>query len=400
MTLDFQHVQAQVHELGKNAEVRQKHTIEMRTAAESLLHQYAGQFERLRERVEKATRFDQNLRCAVPTDPTLAPQEPLDSRHPLPEMPAPVTVIAADGSQIPLDRHAEVEYCLINVGAVRQVMGSSQAPQTFIESRLLFEDALWTGTGTITDATLAVMRDRYERTILADLLDGAVPPIITFTDGQMELWGALDSSGDTSQFAHQLEEYLMALRRMCAAGAVSAGYVVKPHANLVVRLLEVMQVAETELAEIRRLFPLRGATDLHLFRNLLRPGERSAVFSLQSFSARQYRDELALHFFYLNVGRAGHPALARVEVPLWVAADAQKLDHLHAVLVAQCRMVGSRPYPYVLHRAHETAVVSLEERDQVTQMIVQELHRQGVEVGEQSEKQGLKESQGRTGYKR
>lgn len=315
-------------------------------------------------------------------------------------MPAPVTVIAADGSQIPLDRHAEVEYCLINVGAVRQVMGSSQAPQTFIESRLLFEDALWTGTGTITDATLAVMRDRYERTILADLLDGAVPPIITFTDGQMELWGALDSSGDTSQFAHQLEEYLMALRRMCAAGAVSAGYVVKPHANLVVRLLEVMQVAETELAEIRRLFPLRGATDLHLFRNLLRPGERSAVFSLQSFSARQYRDELALHFFYLNVGRAGHPALARVEVPLWVAADAQKLDHLHAVLVAQCRMVGSRPYPYVLHRAHETAVVSLEERDQVTQMIVQELHRQGVEVGEQSEKQGLKESQGRTGYKR
>jgi hypothetical protein len=400
MTLDYQRVQEQVHELGKNAAGRQKENQEKRLVAENLLHEYARQFERLRQRVEQGVRFEQNLRCAVPPDPTLAPQEALDSRHPLPTMPAQVTVIAADGSQIPLDRHAEVEYCLINVGAVRQVMGCSQAPQTHIQSQLLFDEALWIGSGTITDATLAVMRDRYERTILADLLDGAADPVITFTDGQMELWGALDSSGDTSQFARQLEEYLNALRRMCAAGAVSAGYVVKPHANLVVRLLEVMKVSEIELADIRHQSPLRGATDLHMFCELLEPGERSAVFSLQSFSARQYRDELALHFFYLNVGRAGHPALARIEIPLWVAADAQKLDHLHAVLVAQCRMMGSRPYPYLLHRAHETAVVSLEERDQVTQMIVHELYKHGVEVGEKSEKQGLKEVQGRTGYKK
>jgi hypothetical protein len=230
-------------------------------------------------------------------------------------------------------------------------------------------------------------------------LDGADAPVITFTDGQMELWGSVDSTGDTTQFARQLEEYLNALRRMCTAGAVSAGYVDKPYANLVVRLLELMAVAETELPDIKRQFPLRGATDLHLFSNLLDPGERSAVFSLHSFSARQYRDELALHFFYLNVGRAGHPALARVEIPLWVAADPDKLNNLHAVLVAQCRMLGPRPYPYLLHRAHETAVVSFAERDQVTQMIVQELHRQGVEVGEQSQKQGLKEVQRRTGYK-
>jgi hypothetical protein len=209
----------------------------------------------------------------------------------------------------------------------------------------------------------------------------------------------LDSSGDTSQFAHQLEEYLTALRRMYAAGAVSAGYVDKPHANLVVRLLELMRVAEAELPEIRRQFPLRGATDLYLFRNILRPGERSAVFALQSFSSRQYREELALHFFYLNVGRPGKPALARVEIPLWVAADPQKLNHLHALLVAQCRAMGTRPYPYLLHRAHETAVVSLDERDQVTQMIVHELRRRGVEVGEKSQKQGSKELQGRTRYK-
>jgi hypothetical protein len=107
---------------------------------------------------------------------------------------------------------------------------------------------------------------------------------------------------------------------------------------------------------------------------------------------------LALHFFYVNVGRAGHSSLARVEIPTWVARDAQKLNLLHAVLVDQCRMMGERPYPYLLHRAHEVATVSFQERDQVTQMIALELRRRGVEVGEQSAKQGNKELSGKTRY--
>ena len=74
------------------------------------------------------------------------------------------------------------------------------------------------------------------------------------------------------------------------------------------------------------------------------------------------------------------------------------LDFLHATLVQQCRVMGSRPYPYVLHRAHEAAVVKLEEKDQVTQMIVNELHRRGVEVGEMSNKQVAKDLGGRTAY--
>ncbi len=68
------------------------------------------------------------------------------------------------------------------------------------------------------------------------------------------------------------------------------------------------------------------------------------------------------------------------------------------MLVDQCRILGTRPYPYLLHRAHETAVVSLEERDQVTQMIVMELQRQGVPLAGQSQKQALKQSAGRTRF--
>jgi hypothetical protein len=88
-----------------------------------------------------------------------------------------------------------------------------------------------------------------------------------------------------------------------------------------------------------------------------------------------------------------------VEIPAWVAEDAGMLDNLHAALVDQCRIMGSRPYPYLLHRAHEAAVVSLAEKEQVTQMIALELRRRGVILGEQSYKQSAKDLQGKTRYK-
>jgi hypothetical protein len=107
---------------------------------------------------------------------------------------------------------------------------------------------------------------------------------------------------------------------------------------------------------------------------------------------------LALRFFYLNVGRTDAAWLARVEIPAWVAEDPQKLDSLHAVLVDQCKILGTRAYPYLLHRAHETAVVTLEEKDQLTQMIILELRRRGVWVGEASHKQAAKSLGKRTSY--
>ena len=60
---------------------------------------------------------------------------------------------------------------------------------------------------------------------------------------------------------------------------------------------------------------------------------------------------------------------------------------LHAALISQCRILGARAYPYILHRAHEIAVVKYQEKQQVEQMLMQELLRAGVEVGEPSSKQ-------------
>ena len=116
------------------------------------------------------------------------------------------------------------------------------------------------------------------------------------------------------------------------------------------------------------------------------------MFAIHSSSAKLYKDEIALHFFYLNVGRAG---LARVEIPAWVAGSPEKLDALHAALIEQCRIMGPRPYPYLLHRAHEVAVVSIREKEQATQWIAQELRQRGVPVGERSFKQSAKDLPGK-----
>jgi len=114
------------------------------------------------------------------------------------------------------------------------------------------------------------------------------------------------------------------------------------------------------------------------------------VFRLQSRTAREYSGGLALHFFYLNVGREANPQLVRVEIPAWVAGKQDKLDDLQAVLVEQSRILGDRAYPYLLHPAHETALVTMAEKEQVTEMLLGELRRRGVAVGAPSPKRILK----------
>jgi hypothetical protein len=61
--------------------------------------------------------------------------------------------------------------------------------------------------------------------------------------------------------------------------------------------------------------------------------------------------------------------------------------------------MGARPYPYLLHRSHEAAVVSLEEKEQVTEMISLELRKRGLPVGDPSNKQFAKDQAGRTRLK-
>ena len=406
MALDFQQVREQIKRLGENAPGRARQLSRQREQALELLKGNALDLEQLRQKVQLiAHNYDPNLRCARPVQVLTGAPEPLDSCFPAPALPPHATILAADGSQIAPDRHASVYYGLINVGAIQMQLDTTHPPVTSVSSQLFYDEEIYTETGEIkpigamTDARLALLRDLNERKRLAEIAAQVSAPVITFTDGPMELWGAKDVESET-EFQRSLDEYTAVLTHLSELQVATAGYVDKPAANLVVRLLEIALLPRDQLADAKKYNPLRGVMDIDLYRQLLGPGERSAVFAIQSRSAQHYRDQLALHFFYLNVGRADHPWLARVEIPAWVAGSREKLDALHAVLVGQCRIMGSRPYPYLLHRAHEAAVVTQEEKEQVSQMIALELRQREVEVGEISYKQSAKDLAGRTSYKK
>ena len=392
MPIDYQQIYEKIQDIGKGARERKKTLEERRTKARDLLNAYTAELDALRSKVDSAKATDPNIRCAYPLDEALA------SSYPPPDSVIQATLIAADGSQINPDRHAAVQFGLVNVGAISMRLNSGEAPEISTESELLFGDDLLPNGIPMSDGMVALKRDLAERKKLDDLSKGISGQVVTFTDGPIELWGA--KGEDASSYEDFVKKYIGVLSRLQTRDVITAGYVDKPSADLVVRLLEIAMADNEQLQKLREFHPLRGVSDRWLFGErehpLLPPGHRSAVFKIQSSSDKKYTGVLTLHFFYLNVGTEGHPWPVRVEIPKWVVDDQEKLDLLHGVLVEQCRMMGSRPYPYLLHRAHETAVVKNEEKQQIEQMLSMELRKNNEDVDDGSYKQSAKDLQGRT----
>ena len=392
MPIDYQQIYAKIQEIGRGARERKKTLEERRSKARELLAAYASELDVLRSKVDSAKTVDQNIRCASPLNETLA------SSYPPPASVMDATLIAADGSQINPDRHAAVQFGLINVGAIIMKLNSGEAPEVATDSELLFGDDLLPNDIPMSDGMVALKRDLAERMKLDELSKGIKGQVVTFTDGPIELWGA--KGEDANSYEDFIKKYLTILSRLQTRGVTTAGYVDKPSADLVVRLLEIATADQEQIQKLREFHPLRGVSDRWLYGErenpLLPPGHRSAVFKIQSSSDKNYKGVLELHFFYLNVGTQGHPWPVRVEIPRWVVDDREKLDLLHGVLVEQCRMMGSRPYPYLLHRAHETAVVKNEEKQQIEQMLAMELRKNNEDVDDGSYKQSAKDLQGRT----
>lgn len=384
MPLDFQEVRKQIRELTEGVAERKEKQLNLLETAKELLTRYAMDGEYLRARVEQAANLNAYFRSAVPTD------EALTETYTLPDLPLGVNVIAADGSQINPDHHMGVEYCLVNVGAIQMTLGASDAPDTLIETKLFYDDQILN----MQEKVVALIRDTREREVLAEVAKKTPGPTITITDGPIELWGK-----EVSMAAEEVEEeksyfdrYMSALHELYKLKAVTAGYVDKPRSDLLVRLLEIAP-NNKNLEKAPKERWLRGITDKELLEPWLGPGERSAVFGLQSRSSNKYPDKFGLHFFYLNVSLDENKKwTARVEVPAWVVEDKIMLDALHAVLVQQCRIVSTRQYPYLLMRADEIAVVTSDEKRQVNLMIAQELRRQGQDVPEKSQKQQAKDA--------
>ncbi|NTW43105.1 MAG: DNA double-strand break repair nuclease NurA [Anaerolineaceae bacterium] len=388
MPVNYQQIRASIKAAGQLAPIREREVQSRRDRVFQLLDRYAHDLPALLERVQSTLAHIPDFRCALPGD------QPINIDLPETKSPAQVILWAADGSQIIPDSHLAVQFGVINVGLIRLAKG--EPPRQSIESQLLYADDLFTSQGyLIGEELIALRRDYQERAALLSSAKIESIPVLTLTDGPIELFR---EGKESREYQEKLAQYISILSQMAELQVLTAGYVDKPRSDLVVRLLELQILSNEQLSKADQIHSFQGVYDAEIFAQLLKPGERSATFGLQSRAVKQFHGLLAIHFMYLNVGREGKPQIVRVEFPAWVAQSTESIQIIQHKLLEQCRQMGSKSYPYILHRAHETALVTYEERNRLLELIQMEMESQNIHTGETSNKQQAKNLPGKTRF--
>lgn len=380
MPVNYLDIKLQLPGFCERAQIRQQELGLMKQQAlEELTHLATDQAGAV-EKILAEARKNQMLRCAIPV------KEQADRAYLPVSLDFSGTILAADGSQVIPSRHSQVQFGALNIAAVILQPGSGLAPKIHTTSSLLEPDEMAEGDAPASEAYIALLRDLEERRLSAKLAQEYTAPVLTLTDGGLELFREPRAS---KQYDQVLEQYLQVLEELSTSGVIYAGYVDKPGSNLVVNMLNVLA---GEGAQSNR---RAGLIDRILFAQiLLEPGSRSAVFGIQSQQSAKFAGSQAIHFFYLNVGRAGSQKIARVEIPGWVAVDPELLKLLQAGILQQCSASGS-DFPYLLHRAHEEAVIKYDDAAQLEAMILNTMLAQNIPFGDKSGKQSMKELPGK-----
>jgi hypothetical protein len=381
MTLELSKVTTQVAQLGEQAAQRKRELDVLAPQVREILrvHRDDSQLIELAQRAAETKRW----RGAIPIG------EPLDSAIDPPAPPARFSVVAGDGSQIYPDSHGIALYYLINIGTIIFRHGSGQAPivntyPTVSSETESPDDEIISG------PVVNARRDVGELTHIAAaaLAESANASTVALMDGTLALWVQTASIPEAEQDRVQ-RDYLQQLDRLRDVHLPIGAFLSRPRSTNVTQLAYLATFGDRDRALSYvvndRGTAFKGLRDATVLTALLQPGQRSALFEVAPAWNTTYRDRgHSIHFFYVNVGTAAHPEIARVEVPMWIAKDQAAVGVLHTVVVEQCKV--SIGYPYVLARAHEIAVVTNSERAEFEKMIATQLTRQGLDA-KLSEKQ-------------
>jgi hypothetical protein len=371
MSLDLPRLLPQVEDMGRAA-------AERAVARRGLIPQWQAALESAAAMPpEELTRL---VAAAGPRWPGAVPTgEPVNADFPPPALAERLTVVAADGSQVHPDRHGAAFFYLINIGSLVIRHGSGQAPETFTEPHLAYEDAelYGEGEGVVAGAVVDGRRDVAELAALARLADGhsGQAPTLALLDNGLLLWLALQAEpSNQKQIDLLLGEFLNNLSIVRESGAAIAGFVDRPRNANVLALLHLLQTHPADRQGSREAHPYRGLSDRALFEARLEPGRRSARFTHASpLNARYEKAGHSIQFFYLRCDRDN---VARVEIPAWVGEDPVLLGRVHAGILEECRTMGG--FPYVLARAHELAVVTPSDRQELDRMLYAAMFRRGL----------------------
>ncbi|MGE3724931.1 MAG: DNA double-strand break repair nuclease NurA [Candidatus Sericytochromatia bacterium] len=311
------------------------------------------------------------------------PLEPLAYRGKLPEIPETHIVLATDGSQITPSRH-EVSPCyLINIGLIRFIYGTGERPLQTSEPQLYYrEQDLYTAAKRqligISEEQINMERSLKELEKLADLAEETQQkwpgtPALALIDGSLH--GILpELSSQPPEVQNRIYLRLnQAFERIQAAQTPVCAYISLSRRSEVIQLLRLarcpfdfpnchLHCSEGQEA-CEGLTPL---PDRELWAGLLKPGERSPLFSTHSPPPEPLANQ-ALCFFYLDCGSE----IARLEVPRWVADHPVWLKQAQALVYAQVEK--GRGYPIALAEAHNQAVIKGADRSQFYALLSRKL---------------------------
>ena len=380
MPVNYLDINHQIPAFCEHAILRQKELAIQKEEALYWLSQHADLQAEAIEKIQAEAQKNQNLRCAIPGS------ERMDQAYPRSDSPQAATILAADGSQIIPSRHSQVQFGALNIAAVILKPGSGLAPRIHVQSELLDPELLAEGDLPASEAYIALKRDLAERKLSAQLAKECDQPVVSLTDGGLELYREPQAS---RQYNQVLKEYITVLEGLSETGILYAGLVDKPGGSLVVNTLNLL--ASPDGGSNRR----DGLIDRVLFSKLLeQPGSRSAIFGIQSPQANHFNGKQAIHFFFLNTGTKSKQKISRVEFPGWVAESPELVNLLQNSILEQCAASGTG-FPYLLHRAHEEAVIQYADAAQLESILVREMQERGIALDDKSDKQKMKDLAGK-----
>lgn len=389
MGLEFNKVMPQVNKMGAMIE-KLDFDLDDRLELATRIFESSGNLDEVYERIQWIRQPDvSGYRGAAPLE--IRNAERINLTVPAPQTPETATIIAADGSQVYPDEQSPVHYYLLNIGLFVYHHGTERIPEPMTYPGLEYHEKYVHDRygGVIRNSTVDDRRTVAEMRTLAEEAwerkrSGEAGPMIVFFDNRL-MYLPRNDGYDGEDL---LTEYIAAMVQLHDAGASLIGYIDNPYrSKRFMQLLFLMMMGTEDEVKIRqreftRCGELEGLHDQQFFHHILKPGERSAIMvqnSPQNYAFKERGENYEIAFFYLKVtnqqrainnGAEGFTTrVVRVDLPIWVARDRERVDAIHSLILAQCQLQGRNPYPYVLTRADELAYVSYKDKEKLDQLV-------------------------------
>lgn len=293
--------------------------------------------------------------------------------------PDSVVAIGVDGSQIFPDRHAALQYYLIQTGAlIYRYDGSLPEPKT--QEWLNYRDeALYDENGyLISNDAVSRKRSVLEMHFTSELSTAErvihpQSPTFILMDGPL-LW---PYAGEADSAQEDFHSYLSALTSICQNNVVPVGYIERPGGRHFIRMLWLNQLPKKAVYNTSKQCPIHLLTDIQLMESILPYGHRTTWYKRQSPTQNeQAAVGLEIWFSYLNVGSEKQPNIVRIEVPRNFTDNASLVDIIITTVLHQSKVLNG--YPYILARAHEMALVTSKDKAALDAYIQRSLLEQGL----------------------